>query len=159
MLFVLLLSAQRCSGKDRYINRDYSYFLIAKRRQLLAGAIVATISGLAGCSGSSGDSDPTDTAAKTETSTTPTATETSTPISTTETVITTETATTTEEEGPPSLDEFAYSEGATRDGIDSQQLSKTHESAIGDAGSATLAGELTRVRIGRFTVFEGRLRP
>lgn len=100
---------------------------MSRRAMVLSG--VAAVTSLAGCS-SGGES--TDTPEPTATPTdTPTDTPTATPTPT--------------EDSAPSLDEFAYPEGADRNGVDSTGLFETHKSTLTDAGSVTLTGELTRI--------------
>lgn len=99
----------------------------SRRALLLLG--IATASSLAGCSG--GDESTN----SPESTATPTNTPTATP---------TETETPTPEDPAPSLDEFAYPEGADQNGVDPTGLFETHQSTLTDAGSATLTGELTR---------------
>ncbi|WP_436929313.1 DUF7537 family lipoprotein [Halosimplex halobium] len=115
------------------------------RRALLATSIAAGAS-LAGCSG--GDEDPTDTPDPATESPTPTDTPTATATPTdtpTATPTATETATPTPADPTPSLAEFSYPDGAARDGVSGARLYRTHESALTDAGSATLTGELRRI--------------
>jgi len=107
------------------------------RRALLLSGIAAAAS-LAGCSG--GDDKATTTPTTTGT-TTPTTTETTTTPTETETA----TPTVTPEDPAPSLDEFAYPDGANRSGVDSTGLIRTHESTLTDAGSVTLTGEIKKV--------------
>jgi len=92
------------------------------RRALLAKGLVVS-SALAGCSSSgSTETEASETAS-------PTATETATEAAT-------ETA--TETPSKPTLEEFAYPDGATQEGITAGTLYSTHRSAMADGGSATV---------------------
>lgn len=109
----------------------------SRRALLLSG--VATAVSLAGCSG--GD-ESTDTPEPTPT---PTLTDTVTPTDTAAPTATeTETPTPTPEDPAPSLDEFAYPEGADRGSVSSSRLFRTHQSTLTDTGSVTLTGEVTK---------------
>jgi len=98
---------------------------MSRRRMLASG--VAVSAALAGCSGSGGDG-----------------TETEGDETTTETTDETEMTAQTTEDPTPTPAEFEYPAGATRSGIDGTALFRTHESALTDAGSATLDSTLTR---------------
>lgn len=100
---------------------------ITRRRMVATGAALSAA--LAGCSGS-GDADGT------ATEDDGTATETTTEEAET-------TARTTEDPGP-TLAEFEYPAGASRDGLDGATLFRTHESTLTDAGSAALDTTETR---------------
>ena len=93
---------------------------------LAAGAALSAA--LAGCSGS-GDADGT--TAESDDATETTAEE-------------TETTAQTTADPAPTLGEFEYPAGASREGLDGTTLFRTHESTLTDAGSATLDTNVTR---------------
>lgn len=101
------------------------------RRTVLAGGVAASAL-LAGCSEGGGEPSETETATATSTSTD---TPTSTP---------TETATATPTPEPTTVENFAYPDGTSRDGVEGETLYGSHRSSITDAGSATAELEQTR---------------
>ncbi|WP_121822185.1 hypothetical protein [Halostella salina] len=100
---------------------------VSRRHVLSSG--VALSAALAGCTGGSG-SDGTETATDADTDT--------------DTDTETATATETTADPGPTLDEFEYPAGASRDGVDGTTLFGTHESTLTGAGTLTVEGEITR---------------
>ena len=104
---------------------------ITKRSLLVSSAALTTA--LAGCSGNE-NTDQSDTSEEEET---PEDAESSEPSE--------EEEASTSEDSVPSLSEFEYPEGATQNGIASNQLYSTHESTLTDAGSLTLTRDRTDI--------------